>query len=237
MDTSKELDKLFQEMQHVDRSHEARRNSLIKINNKLSKKKQRVTPIFISIVMIVGCFFLVFSLINQTLNNNEAGIIGKESNNSVKAIQTVIKKEFTAPDKEYINLYEEVSKKELQDRNELATKEREAVHRYAEEKYKAYFTENGFMNFINSTPAFFYQREGINYKLQVENLKINQEKDHPTIYRFTFKVKLEEENGETSSYDFKGEAICPEDGKIGKIMFSDGTGALSSKLMEIANEK
>lgn len=70
MSSLKEFDKLFQEMQHIDRSHEARRNSLQKINNKLSKKQKHVSPIFILIVMIAVSFFLVFSLFNQTSYKN-----------------------------------------------------------------------------------------------------------------------------------------------------------------------
>jgi hypothetical protein len=66
MDPSKEFDELFQKMQHNDRdrSDEARRNSLQKLQDKVGKKKRHVAPIFISIVMVTVACFLVFTLIN-----------------------------------------------------------------------------------------------------------------------------------------------------------------------------
>lgn len=236
MEPSKEFDELFQEMRIVERSHEARRTSLMKIHNRLSKKKNHTVPIFLTLILVAASIFLIVFLVNPNFNENQAGVIDKEKKDSENSIQKVIEKEFTAPDKEYVNLFKEMANKELINPNEPAIKEREALQAYKEETYQDYFTENGLINFISSTPAFFYHREGKKYELNVKEIEIHQEKDQPTIYKFTFQVILEEGNGETSTYNFKGEAICPEEGKIGKIMYGDDMSVLSTRLLEMENE-
>lgn len=198
-----------------------------------NKFKKNVTGLF---VLLLTCFLLI-GCSNEKQGSEKKEAVSTEDKNII-AIRAVTEKEFTGPDKKYIKLSEELLNKQIEESYELARKEREAIQKYAEETYKVYFTENGFTNFLNSSPAFLYHRMDGNYEMNMENLEINQEKDHPTIYRFTFRVNLKEANGDISSYDFKGEAICPEEGNIGKIMFGEvELGALSSKLNEIANEE
>lgn len=195
----------------------------------LNKKNISVACTFTLILLFVcGCS-------GETNVIEEKGVYTETEDENIIAISTVLEKEFTGHDKTYKQLSENIWNKRDKDGYESTVKEVEELELYAEETYKLFFTENGFTNFLNTVPAFFYQSFDGDYSLSMDNLEIKQEKEHPTIYRFTFTVILESSDGSITSYDFKGEAICPEKGKIGKIMFSDG-GALSSKLNELVNE-
>lgn len=68
MDPSKELDELFQKMQHTDRSNESRRSSWMNIQNQLNRKNRQMAPIFTSVAIIIVAFFLVFTFIYQNPN-------------------------------------------------------------------------------------------------------------------------------------------------------------------------
>ncbi|MFS0781723.1 hypothetical protein [Bacillus sp. 1P06AnD] len=236
MDPSKEIDKLFKEMRHIERSQDARKQSLMNIQNKLSKKKRHLAPIFISISLIALSFFILFLLTDQFSHFDTNNAVRHVKTNP-EVIRTVIEKEFTAPDNKYIQLFNEVGNKELKNPNTMAEKEREALQRYAEEKYKPFFSEGGFMRFLNSTPAFFYQRGDIDYKLTVKNIEISQDNKLPTLYSFTFIVDLKETNGDVTSFEFHGEATCLEKGKLDSIMFTDGMNGLSSQLLDMENDK
>lgn len=147
---------------------------------------------------------------------------------SEQAIRTVIEKEFNGPDEKYKELLDaameaQISEKYVEDYEAyLESPEYLALISYMEETYASYFTENGYDNFINAAPAFMYSGFDHDYELKPSNIEIAQNESGPTLYNFTFQVEYTDENGESSHFDFEGNAIAPEEGKIGKIEYLDG---------------
>ncbi|WP_238323318.1 hypothetical protein [Planococcus antarcticus] len=86
--------------------------------------------------------------------------------------------------------------------------------------YAPYFTENAYETFSN-TDAFIYSYSDQEYKLNTSEIEITQNEIEKTLYTSTFQVMYENESRETETFDFKGEAIVPVEGKIGKIQFND----------------
>lgn len=235
MDPSKEFDELFQRMQNNDRSSEARRNSLMKLQDRVGRKKHHVAPIFISFIMVAAAFFLMISLINQSPNstNHLAAVIENEDKNKA-AIRAVLEKEFTGPDEEYLLRLEELFSHQDDPSYQVYV---ERMMEYTEEKYSSYFTESGLDNFSRATPAFRYHFPAlhVDYKMSIAQIEVVQSDNPnaPKAYGFTAQVEYEDKGGETTYFKLSGDAICSEQGKIGKIFF-DAEG-LSNKINEDLN--
>lgn len=222
---SKEFDELFQEMQHIERSKEARRKSLLTLQQKLDKKKHHIAPIFISIVMASVVFFLVFTLINQNsspANNLAVGIADEDKNKA--AIRYVLETEFTGPDEEYLVILEELHRQQTDPSYEGYVgndkpHNPEKLITYVKKTYSSYFTESGLDGFTNSTPAFAYHWLEIDYRMSINDIEVVQSKNSsaPKNYSFTGQVQYVDKDGETSQFEISGNAICSELGKIGRI--------------------
>ena len=239
MDRSKEFDELFQEMKRIDRSDESRRTSLLKLKSKAEKKRFNVVPVFISIIVVAMACLLVFVLVDPAPEKNLAVDIPLEDKNKA-AIRTVLEKEFTGPNEEYLVIVEDLRRQQIDPTYEGYVGQEQptddtAWRAFAKETYGDYFTENGLENFLMATPAFMYQWDDLDYQLSIDDIKVTQSENSnaPKNYSFTAKVTYKFKNGETKLYELKGEAICSEEGKIGKIFYS--TGNLLTQMNEDAN--
>lgn len=186
----------------------------------------------VSIQKAFGMLFLIFSGLviagcsaNGATEGNGAEL--EAADKSEQAIQAVIEKEFNGPDKKYKELWDaamdaQVSEKYSEDYEAyLESPEYQALMDYMEETYAPYFTDNGYDNFINQA-AFMYATFDGDYQLNTSAIEIAQNEKEPTLYDFTFQVEYTDETGEAEPFNFKGDAIAPEDGKIGRIQYMDG---------------
>lgn len=191
------------------------------------------TMLFLSltILLIAGCSPKAMEEESKVLEVKE------ETDKDVEAIQTVIEKEFSGPDKEYRELRRAVmlAQNEIADQEGFDALMEEPVYKnytaYMEDIYASHFTENGFVNFVNTTPAFMYSVFDGDYKLAPSDIEITQNDQEPTMYNFMFNVEYTNEEAETTNFGFEGKAMVPEEGKIGTIQFEDKDG-LQVKLNE-----
>lgn len=183
-----------------------------------------IALLLVSCVVIAGCSQ------KGTAENTGVSEVEPVDEKNTEAIQSVIEKEFNAPDEEYRELrYAAMENLEdVANQGEFAVyKETPAYKAYAdymEKKYAAYFTENGYANFLNINPAFMYSVYEGSYRLSVSDIKINASENDPTLYNFSFQVAHQDESSETSLFKFEGKAIVPEQGKIEEIEFMDTEG-------------
>lgn len=218
MDPSKEFDELFQKLKHTDRSHEARRNSLLKLQNRVGRKKRYIVPVFISISMVAVTFFLVLALINPNPSSDLAAVIGNDDKNKA-AIRAVLEKEFTGPDEEHLLLVEEMIRHQTDPSYEKYVGQ---VKANIDKTYSSYFTENGLDGFDMSAFTYHVIGRGLDYKMSIDDIEVVQS-DNPNApknYTFTGQVKYENSVGEITYYEVNGKAICSEEGKIGRIFFA-----------------
>lgn len=181
----------------------------------------------------VGLLFLIFAclLIAGCSTNGTSEGDGAEAKESVdkneQAIRAVIEKEFNGPDEKYNELWNameeaQVSEKYVDDYEAfLESTEYQDLMSYIEETYASYFTENGYETFKNSS-AFMYSGFDHDYNLTPSAIEIVQNENEATLYDLTFQVAYVNEDGESGQFNFEGEAITPEEGKIGKIEYLDG---------------
>ena len=196
----------------------------------------------VSLKKAIGILFLIFAsllIVGCSADGAEEGN-GEEAEETVdeseQAIRAVIEKEFNGPDETYKELWDaameaQVSEEYAEDYDAyLESPEHQALVSYSEETYAAYFTENGYDNFINAVPAFMYSTFDHDYELSTSNIEIVQSENGETLYDFTFQVEYTDENGESEQFDFEGKAIAPEEGKIGEIQYMDEGQGLLEKL-------
>lgn len=98
MANSQDLENLFESMKNVDRTETSRRNSLMKINQKIKKKHTHYLPnIFSGLIIGAVLFFLVITLLNDetsesltsgSFDNNEIVFLGSSENWSMQYIST-----------------------------------------------------------------------------------------------------------------------------------------------------
>ncbi|WP_261384350.1 hypothetical protein [Planococcus sp. CPCC 101016] len=174
-----------------------------------------------------GILFLIFASLLIVGCSADGAEAEKTVDKSEQAIRTVIEKEFNGPDEKYKELWNASMEAQISDEYSddyeayLESPEYQALMSYTEETYAPYFTENGYDTFIN-TAAFMYSGFDYDYELSTSTIEVVQSENEKTLYNFTFQVEYKDENGESSQFDFQGNAIAPEEGKIGKIEYLDG---------------
>ncbi|MBT2571454.1 hypothetical protein J7I83_12750 [Planococcus sp. ISL-110] len=182
----------------------------------------------------IGILFLIFTSLlivgcsaDSATEDNQAEA-EKTADKSEQAIRAVIEKEFNGPDEKYKALWGAMAEAQTSDKYIddyeafLESPEYQELMSYTEETYASYFTENGYDNFINQAPAFMYSSFDGDYNLNTSTIEIAQSENETTLYDFTFQVEYTDENGDSSQFNFEGNAIAPEKGKIGEIEYSDG---------------
>lgn len=248
MSLSNEFDERFQEMKHIDRSNEARRTSLLKLQDKVGKKKRYVAPIIISIAMVAVASFLTFSLINtENPTNHLATEIAAEDKN-IAAVRAVLESEFTVPNEEYILIQKNINKKMNEISQSLPEGSGEfgtpadsaellAYKELVKETYGPYYTDNAYEQLIPTNQAFQYhlstELEEVRYQMKVSDIQVTQSENElaPKNYDFIAQVEYTNNDGKVSHHEIKGMAILSEVGKIGKFVIRD-VGGLQQKIEE-----
>lgn len=190
--------------------------------------------------LIFSCFLTVGCSENEQVNQGDAYVPSEDKN--ITAIRAVIEQEFTGPNEEYMRLEKNIDKKltkmlgnlpEGENGVSLPVDSPEWVeyNEFLKKTYEPYFMDYAYDSLISINFAFSYQfkftgEEDHHFQMKVSDIEVNQEKEHPTIYRFTFQVDFENSTGKTTQHQLRGEAICPKEGKIGRINFQDTLGLL-----------
>ncbi|MGB2993730.1 MAG: hypothetical protein WBB47_13950 [Paenisporosarcina sp.] len=251
MDPSKEFDELFQKMQHIDRSNDARRNSLLKLQDKVGRKKRYVAPIFISIAMVAVACFLFFSLVKtENPSNHLAAEIADEDKNK-EAVRAVLESELTVPNEEYNLIVQNIDKK----MDEISggeipsdSAEFQAYQDLVKKTYGPYFMDYAYDKLITNSIAFRYHygffgyEEFVRYEMKVSDIQVTKSENEssPKNYDFTAQVEYTDNDGKVTQHEVKGMAILSEPGKIGKFEIHDDTGLeekISVDQQDNVNEK
>ncbi|MGB2993419.1 MAG: hypothetical protein WBB47_12355 [Paenisporosarcina sp.] len=247
MDPSKEFDELFQRMQHIDRSNESKRTSLLNIQNKVARKNRYIAQIFVSIAMVAAAIYLTFSLINtENPSTQLAAQIADEDKNKA-AVQVVLESEFTVPNENYMIVIKNIDKKmeEIRQRSPEAgfipedSPEWIAYEDLVKKTYGPYFMDYAFDKLISQNVAFNYHYgyfgidESVRYQMKVSDIQVTQSKNEssPKNYDFSAQVEYKNNVGEVSYHEIQGMAILSEEGKIGKFEIRD-VGGLQEKIEE-----
>ena len=240
MDPSKEFDVHFQKMQHIDRSNEARRNSLLKLQDKVGREKRYIAPIFISIAMVAVACFLIFSLVKtENPSNHLAAAIADEDKNK-EAVRAVLESEFTVPNEEYMIVIKNIDKKMDEIRQSSPevglipedSPEWLAYEGLVKKTYGPYFVDYAYDKLISQNVAFNYHYgylgidESVRYQMKVSDIKVTQSenKSSPKNYNFTAQVEYKSNSGEVTTHEIKGMAILSEAGKIGEFTIREDSG-------------
>ncbi|MBB5178802.1 MULTISPECIES: hypothetical protein [Planococcus] len=228
-------------------NHKARLHS--RILSKLDKQESKTrffngfkftsSLVLCSLLLVAGIIFLSQNILQEdsglttgtgNTTEEEPTLSGSEevdAEKSKETIQAVIEEEFNGPDEKYKEVWEAA----MEAQNNVTTQEEfDALQQtpvwqnymnYMAETYAASFTENGYDNFLNATPAFMYSGFDGDYDLTASDIKISQNENNLKMYQFTFQVDYKNANGEIQPYLFEGEAMASEEGKIEKLQFLD----------------
>ncbi|MGE7979664.1 hypothetical protein [Psychrobacillus sp. NPDC093200] len=232
MEPSKEFDELFADMKNVERSNEARRNTWLAVKGRMEKKKRRVFPAIISLAIVAIASFLIITYLMPSEPEQTAKSLTNE-----EVIMAVLEREYNGPDEELERLMQEwfdlQSKTNAESQEEydklLDSKEYKDYMNYYYSSFSEYFTENELKQAINTVMVFKYNHFLLDNDISIhlEKVQIEQEKDHPNIYRPIIEVSLTNSKGEKIFHTLKEEFIFSktEPGKIGRYnVLSDSDG-------------
>ncbi|MFJ8066077.1 hypothetical protein ACIQYS_15730 [Psychrobacillus sp. NPDC096426] len=234
MEPSKEFDKLFEEMKHVKRSDKAKHNTWLALKGKIeAKRKRNIFPAFISIAIVAIASFLFITFSNPSETEKTAGPLSNE-----EVIRAVLEREFNGPDMElsrlindWMNLQNETEANNQEEYDQLLeSNEYKDFMNYYPATFGKYFTENMVTKAISTNMVFKYNHSLLNNDLEMhlENVQIEQEKDHPTIYRPIIEVSLTNSQGQKVFHTLREEFIfsTSEPGKIGSYNGVKGGGGI-----------
>ncbi|WP_342559827.1 hypothetical protein NSQ95_14075 [Psychrobacillus sp. FSL W7-1457] len=224
MEPSKEFDELFEEMKHVERSNEARRNTWLAIKERTEQKKRRTFPAVLALAAIaIASYFLITNVMVPSETEQTAQPLTNE-----EVIMAVIEKEYNGPDMElerllraWFDLQSKTPTKNQEEYNKLQeSKESTDYINYYYKSFGEYFTKDMMEQAISTVRVFKYNSQLIdsNLDMNLEKVQIKQDKDHPTIYRATVEVSLTNNKGQKIFHTLKEEYIFSktEPGKIGR---------------------
>lgn len=173
--------------------------------------KEKITMV----MLVVGIFMFATGCSSTNIQSTS-----KDDNAS--SIETVLQNQFNGPDPELMSLLKDpenatfIGNMAKEGNNKEKGNE---LEKYFSEIYKPSFTENMYTKFIGAYAMNYHTAAAENnYKIKVEELKINQDDSNKENYDFSLNVSYEgnEKNG---SEKVKGKAYMNDEGKINKIEY------------------
>ncbi|EPD50319.1 hypothetical protein HMPREF1210_02890 [Paenisporosarcina sp. HGH0030] len=158
---------------------------------------------------------------------------------NIAAITAVLEHDYTVPNEEYIKSWENLTKKydEIYENDAEGTvytsdptegtPEREAYMDFFKKAYGPYFTDSEYDFYINSLALHpHHMGEDYSYEIKVLDIQVIKSKNPntPLTYDFTVLVEYTKKGEKSMEFKITGDAICPEEGKIGRIRFLDDGG-------------
>lgn len=154
------------------------------------------------------------------------------------AVSEVVGSELTGPDKEVTRMKQEVGDM-MADFDEKyghlaqhpgymeSGPETDAFFAYARETYRSYFTEKGYVEFINRDipDVFKFHQNNLDYRMDpvstyVDKVEIEDTDQKFSAVEFTAEVEYSTRR-EGGFYDFTGWALCTPDGEISHLTMID----------------
>ncbi|MDG5472101.1 hypothetical protein P6709_10085 [Jeotgalibacillus sp. ET6] len=178
----------------------------------------------------------------------DANEVKASQEKNIASIRAVLETELTVPNESYLqvqqnlsNKYDEIYATDSEETVYTAdptegTPEREAYTEFLKQTYEPYFTENGFDFYTSAFALTFHHLGGHpepDYEIRIQNLKVEKSNNPraPLVYNFTVLIDYIPKKGEPKQFTMTGNAICPEEGKIGELNFRDD-GGLQQYIMD-----
>ncbi|KGP90658.1 hypothetical protein N780_04085 [Pontibacillus chungwhensis BH030062] len=134
-----------------------------------------------------------------------------EKDKDRETAETVVKKMFSGPNEELAENYENIQQSASE------------IESYYDEEFKPYFSENYYDDVIaNRTVNLFHSKvQGINGKMNVEDLTIEPVESAENAYTYTVKVQITKVEEENETVELSGRINFNEDGAITRITHKD----------------
>ena len=205
MKPNDEFDKFFGEMKHIDRSSKAREKSWLALKGRMEKpKRRRVFPAVISLAVIAIASFLLVTYILPSDTEQATDSLARE-----EVIMGFLEKQYNGPDLEFKRLYNNWMEIENGTENQEKSEEQSNFVNYIKTSFEDYIVEEKISSFINTNLIYQYQYFLIDRDLQMtlDKATIEQDKDHPNIYRPIIEVTLTNSKGQKIAHTLRDEII------------------------------
>ncbi|MGI2326875.1 hypothetical protein [Planococcus sp. YIM B11945] len=154
---------------------------------------------------------------------SQAGTAAK--NPSEEAVITVLTHEFTGPDKEFIQIKEELQNKMIEQKTSVLQNDDPKLkeyNAYMNKTYEAYFSEKGYSRF--KPFAFGYHFLGGEYEMEIKTSQLKKQTENPDTYAFVLEVDYQTDKGEEKEFEVIGTATVASEGKIEQLDIDEDEG-------------
>ncbi|MGJ9459572.1 hypothetical protein [Oceanobacillus sp. CF4.6] len=138
---------------------------------------------------------------------------------NIATIETIMEHSFTGPEQELIEIWNNIHTDE--DEMEDIESAFEALNSYTSEKFKPYFTEEGYSSYISSFGFTFLNNAYRNdYQLNLNRIEVETSEVNDNIYKFSLEVHYQKEYSDEHELvvNATGEVNINEDGLISNML-------------------
>ncbi|MRG88324.1 DUF4871 domain-containing protein [Salinibacillus xinjiangensis] len=200
--------------------------NLMKASERIkSKQKRGAFMNRVSAGLFGVAALLIFSFVVWTITNDDHTALSpdQQSDENINTIKTVLENTLTGPDEQLKDIW-----KAIENGEDVSERVGITLEEYSEEKFKQYFTEDMFQDYI-STYAYSYLRPAYwnDFELKVMHIDVKPSSVKNNIYDFSIEIQYQQESSESETVFIKGQANVNEDGKIEEIIIT-GNGLLET---------
>lgn len=160
-----------------------------------------------------------------------------KSTEDIKVIETVLEKNFTAPDEVLLSELYDPDNATIIDQNSQESSaslenSSNGLNQYLEDKYGDYFTDYGYEKFFTTTGVglnYSVEADSAGYSIVTDEVSVIQDEDKPERYQFEVTVTYTDANKENNTSTISGR-VEMKDEKIDSLDVNDDSGLLQEMM-------
>lgn len=180
---------------------------------------------FTALLTLIGC---------GGMSNKDSST---KSTEDIKVIETVLEKNFTAPDEVLLTELYDPDNATIIDQNSQGSSaslenSSNGLNQYLEDKYGDYFTDYGYEKFFTTTGVgldYSVEADSAGYSIVTDEVSVIQDEDKPERYQFEVTVTYTDANKENNISTISGR-VEMKDEKIDSLDVNDDSGLLQEMM-------
>ena len=160
-----------------------------------------------------------------------------KSTEDIKVIETVLEKNFTAPDEVLLSELYDPDNATIIDQNSQESSaslenSSNGLNQYLEDKYGDYFTDYGYEKFFTTTGVglnYSVEADYAGYSIVTDEVSVVQDEDKPERYQFEVTVTYTDTNKDNNTSTINGR-VEMKDEKIDSLDINDDNGLLQEMM-------
>lgn len=184
---------------------------------------------FIGVFTLIGC--------GNNTDNADENVNNETTDNNIEVIETVLEKNFNAPDETLLSeLYDPsnatIIDQTSQENSSSSNNSSNDLDKYLEDNYGAYFTDYGYEKFFTTSGVglnYSVEADHANYSIIPDEVSVVQDEENSDRYQFEVTVTYTNANNEDNTGTIIGRVEMKNE-KIDSLDINDDNGLLQEMM-------